>query len=209
MYRRTLSILLIAVLSGIGVASARADQGSAGSKSAPPSSGDDVTATVPARKGRLGIAALEISRELRAHLGAPEDRGVLVESVLADTPAVRAGLRVGDVVTDVAGTPTRSVRDVIGALAERKRGDEVAIAVIRNAQRLELRAKLDSDPGASRQPEMFRRFEQFPDETWFPHGDDQQELRDAIQELRQRMNRLEHRLSRPSSPGDSHPGSAT
>lgn len=91
----------------------------------------------------------------------------------------------------------------------RKRGDEVAIAVIRNAQRLELRAKLDRDPGASWQSEAFRRFEYVPDETWFPRGDKQQALRDAIQELRQRMNGLEHRLPHPSSPSDSQPGSST
>jgi membrane-associated protease RseP (regulator of RpoE activity) len=200
MYKQALSILLISALSGIGVASA--DQGSPKSGSGAPDRRDDVHVTVTAGRGRLGITAIQISPELRAHFGAPGDRGVLVNSVQPDTPAIRAGLRVGDVVTDVAGTPTKSALDVLNALADRKRGDEVTIAAVRNGQRVELRAKLDSDPGASWQSEHLRGFGQLPDgmDRWFPEGN--QELRDEIRQLQQRMEQLEQRFARPST-GDS------
>src|ERR1041384_8579316 len=143
MRKRTLSFVLIAVLCGFGVSRARPHQSPSAPRTAPH---DDVQVTVTG-KGRLGIVALPISPELRAHLGAPRDRGVLIDAVQPDSPAARAGLRVGDIVTDVDGSATSSASDVLGAMADRKKGDEITVIAIRNGKRVELRARLDSDPG--------------------------------------------------------------
>jgi S1-C subfamily serine protease len=149
MRTRTFSILLIAALSGIGIASVQADQKASDPKADAPHH-DDVQVTVTAGRDRLGFAAIPISRELRAHLGAPSDRGVLVDAVRADSPAARAGLRVGDVVTE-----------------------------------------LDTDPDASWQSNSFRDFQGSPDH-WFPFDREPQDVQGAIDELRRRMEDLEH-----------------
>jgi membrane-associated protease RseP (regulator of RpoE activity) len=111
-------------------------------------------------KARLGVAIVEIGADLRAHLGAPADRGVLVDGVRADSPAARAGLRTGDVILDVDGDPTSSTADVRDAIATRNQGDVVTINVLRDGKRTELRATLDSDRGP--QPPRFDRFDQRP-----------------------------------------------
>jgi len=203
MSKRSLCILLAAVLGGLGPASARADQRNPQAGANPAQPPDDVQVTVMSGKGRLGVAALQISPELRTQLGAPGDRGVLLDAVRPDSPAARAGLRVGDIVTDVDGAPARSAHDVITALADRKTGDEVAISAIRKGQRVLLRARLDSDPGPAWQSQNVRGFRRFPDEMnrWFPFDDNAGDLRRAIEDLEKRMDALEHRPGKPAIPG--------
>ncbi|HEX3757211.1 MAG TPA: PDZ domain-containing protein [Kofleriaceae bacterium] len=201
MHKRSLSFLLIAVLCGIGISSARAEP----SPSRPPPHHDDVQGTVSAGKGRLGIIALQISPELRASLGAPHDRGVLVDAVRPDSPAAHAGLQVGDIVTDVDGDATRSASDVLGAMADRHKGDEVAVVAVRRGQRVELRAKLDSDPGPVGPSNGFRGVPGMPDDMngWFRFDGSPDDMHSAIEELRKRMDELEHRLGKqhPQVPG--------
>lgn len=201
MHKRSLSFLLIAVLCGIGVSQARADQSPSAPRTPP---GDDVQVTVTSGKGRLGIVALQISPELRAHLGAPRDRGVLVDAVRPDSPAARAGLRVGDIVTDVDGDATKSASDVLDALTDRKNGDEVTLVAVRSSQRVELRVRLDSDPGPrwQSQSRSFRGFPGMPDDMngWFRFDGTPDDMRGAIEELRKRMEDLEHRLGQQQHP---------
>lgn len=202
MHKRTLSFLLIAVLCGVGVSQARADQNPSAPKAAPH---DDVQVTVTG-KGRLGIVALPISSELRSHLGAPRDRGVLIDAVRPDSPAARAGLRVGDIVTDVDGDAAKSASDVLDALSDRKRGDEVPVVAFRSGQRVELRAKLDSDPGpvwqSQTQSRNFRGFPGMPDNMngWFRFDGTPDDMHSAIEDLRKRMEDLEHRLGQQQPP---------
>lgn len=207
MHTRSLSFLLIAVLCGIGISSARAEPPPAAPKAAPH---DDVQVTVTAGKGRLGIVALQISPELRAFLGAPRDRGVLVDAVRPDSPAARAGLRVGDIVTDVDGDATKSASDVLDAMADRRKGDEVGVVAFRSGQRVELRAKLDSDPGPTWQSQSrsFRGFPGMPDDMngWFRFDGTPDDMHGAIEELRKRMEELEHRFEQQQSQQPKRPG---
>jgi membrane-associated protease RseP (regulator of RpoE activity) len=207
MHKRSLSFLLIAMLCGLGISSARAEPRPAAPRAIPPH--DDVQVTVTAGKGRLGVVALQISPELRAHLGAPRDRGVLVDAVRPDSPAARAGLRVGDIVTDVDGDATKSASDVIDAMTDRKKGDEVPVVAFRSGQRVELRATLDSDPGPKWQSQSgsLRGLPGTPDDMngWFRFNGTPDEMHSAIEELRKRMEDLERRFGQqqgqPKLPG--------
>lgn len=99
-------------------------------------------------KGRLGVHATDMTEELRDHFGAPKDAGVLVQRVEPGTPAAKAGLKVGDVITRVGGDPVDGPSDVTRALADKKAGDAVPVTVVRARRTLQLQAKLDSDPPA-------------------------------------------------------------
>ena len=90
----------------------------------------------------LGVDLTRITPELRTHFGVPEDRGVLVAGVVDDSPAARAGIRTGDIVTAVDGEPVESTAGLIRALAERKAGDRVSVEVWRDGHPLEVDATL-------------------------------------------------------------------
>jgi predicted metalloprotease with PDZ domain len=180
MQTRIISALLAAVLaSGAGVVAAQPHQ-------AQPS------------RARLGIAALSISPELRTHFGAPSDRGLLVDAVQPDSPAARAGVHVGDVVTDVDGDAASSASDIVAALSDRKHGDQVAVDVVRDHKRIELNAKLETDP----QPAG--AWDQLPDDldSWFRFDGTPDDMRGAFEQMRQHMRELEQRFKQaaPSTP---------
>ncbi|GAA4218021.1 S1C family serine protease [Actinocatenispora rupis] len=58
--------------------------------------------------------------------------GALVVSVTANGPAAKAGIRAGDVITNVGGTQVTDVTDLTTALAAHKPGDTVEVTVDRN-----------------------------------------------------------------------------
>jgi predicted metalloprotease with PDZ domain len=179
MQTRIISAMLAAVLaSGAGVVAAQPHQ-------------------QPSR-ARLGIAALSISPELRTHFGAPADRGLLVDAVRADSPAARAGVHVGDVVTDVDGDAASSASDIVEALSDRKHGDDVAVEVVRDHKRIELKAKLETDP----QPAG--AWDGLPDDldSWFRFDGTPDDMGGAFEQMRQHMRELEQRFKQaaPTTP---------
>jgi predicted metalloprotease with PDZ domain len=189
---RTILVALIAASASVAVAAPDT------TKPSDPNIDDGVSVTVTAGRGRLGFAAIQISPELRSYLGAPSDRGVLVDSVRADSPAARAGLRVGDVVLAVDGTTAKSAMTILEALGDNKKGDRVTIEVMRGKSRYTLHATLVDDPG----PDIraFGRFEkgQMPDmEKMFPHMRgmlDDQDLKNTLEQMKKRLDEIEHRL---------------
>lgn len=96
-------------------------------------------------KGRLGASVVGMTEELRQYFGAPADAGLLVSKVDTDTPAAKAGVKVGDVITRVDGDVVTDTSDVGDALSDKKKGDAVTLVVVRNKRTLNLTAKLDSD----------------------------------------------------------------
>src|SRR5262245_14761695 len=165
----------------------------------PPGDNSSMNVTVTAGKGRLGISVLQISRELRTHFGAPADRGVLVDLVRPDSPAAKAGVHVGDVVTDLDAAQVGSASDLLSSLSTRQKGDTVAIAALRNGQRVDLKATREDDPGAAAWQggrfqfgdpnDQLDPFQGIP--NWAPL--DSRELRRQMQELERRIDQLEHR----------------
>jgi membrane-associated protease RseP (regulator of RpoE activity) len=97
-------------------------------------------------RGRLGVAILGLGDELRQHFGAPADRGLMVAHVEPGSAAAAAGVQVGDIITTVAGQPARDVTDVISALGQAKRGDKVAVEVVRDGKPIKLDATMTDDP---------------------------------------------------------------
>lgn len=204
MRNRTIIITLIAGACAVAatVAAAAPDDPSR-TESSKPDTGD----VQPAGRGRLGFGALEISPDLRRYFGAPADRGVLVNQLRADSPAARAGLRVGDVVVEVDTRAVDSVGDIVDAIATRKKGDAVALQVERDKRRVTLRATLDTDPGP--RVETFGRSDGGPWRRIDPGGpgdgaggfDPRQlfgdpELRRELDATRKRLEQLEQRLDK-------------
>jgi S1-C subfamily serine protease len=82
--------------------------------------------------GFLGVAATELTPELRSHFGVPEEAGVLVAKVVDDSAAARAGVQVGDILTAVAGGAIGSSDDLIRAIGELEPGSAVDLELWRD-----------------------------------------------------------------------------
>jgi serine protease Do len=94
-------------------------------------------------RGRLGATLQPLPEQLAAYFGVP--RGVLVSSVETDSPAARAGLRAGDVITAVNSRSVDGASDVFGELRRVDRGGSATITVTRDKKELTLTAQMPDD----------------------------------------------------------------
>ncbi|MEO8382279.1 MAG: PDZ domain-containing protein [Acidobacteriota bacterium] len=147
----------------------------------------------------IGVSLTNLSPELREYFGAPKENGVMVESVQKDSPAEKAGIRVGDIVLGVDGDDVASSADLRHALQEKKEGDSVRIEVLRGRARQTLVAavkergaprllQLDELPGVLGNPEWRARIERF--------GGDCGDLQTRIKDLEGRLKDLERKLQK-------------
>jgi serine protease Do len=106
---------------------------------------------------RLGVTLDTLSGQLADYFGA-SDGGALITSVQEDSPAAKAGLKAGDVITSIAGEPVRDARAVVDRIA-RTPGGEVSIGYLRNRQGATATATVEPrDDGPRRRPVRPARF---------------------------------------------------
>jgi S1-C subfamily serine protease len=72
--------------------------------------------------------------------------GVLVDNPIPGHPAAKAGIRQGDVVTAVNGTPVRSQAALVTLISDMSPGSRVTIAVLRHGVRQNIPVTLDERP---------------------------------------------------------------
>lgn len=102
--------------------------------------GGDLT-ILPGSRPRLGIDAEELSGQLGSYFGAPDGEGILVRSVNSGSPAEKAGMKAGDVITTVSGERVRSVGDLREKLAKAE-DKPVKLGVLRNKSEMTLTVEL-------------------------------------------------------------------
>ncbi|MFN0110651.1 MAG: trypsin-like peptidase domain-containing protein [Blastocatellia bacterium] len=104
-------------------------------------------------RGYLGLMPENLTPEFREGLNVGAQPGVLVAYVSPDKPAAQAGIQSYDVLTHFNKAPLRTSDDFYAAVANAQPGQEVEIALVRNGQQMNLKAKLDRRPIDDRQLE--------------------------------------------------------
>ena len=92
------------------------------------------------RRGEIGVFAQTITPALAAGLRLSREWGVVLGDVYPNSPAVRAGLRINDVILSVEGKPMENGRQFDVTVYQRPIGDTVSMEVGRGLQRLVLRS---------------------------------------------------------------------
>lgn len=103
---------------------------------------------------RLGIDAEDLSGKLGTYFGAPDGEAVLVRDVNAESPAEKAGIQAGDVITTVNGNRVRTVgelREQLSAASSTKSDStkenatqSVKIGILRNKTSMTVTAEIPS-----------------------------------------------------------------
>jgi hypothetical protein len=94
------------------------------------------------RVSYLGVASEELSEELAAQLPIDVASGLLVRSVVADSPAAAVGLQKNDVLIKLDDQFLTAPKQLQKLIASRKPGETVHITYLRRGQRAEVEAKL-------------------------------------------------------------------
>jgi len=103
----------------------------------------------PANAPLVGFEGEALNSQLAEYFGVKN--GVLVREVNSKTPAEHAGLKAGDVVTKVNGTPVTSPREISG-LVRTSGKKTVTFTVVRNKKEMKVNIEVGDDrPSSDRQ----------------------------------------------------------
>lgn len=84
----------------------------------------------------MGVRSTNIDEAIAAQFNLPVERGALVQFVEPGSPAEKAGLERGDIITSISGRDIATPEDMFAAIREHSIGDTVRVVVIRSdAQR--------------------------------------------------------------------------
>jgi serine protease DegQ len=94
------------------------------------------------QRGKLGVGVHDLTPDLAHALGLERGGGALISLVQPDSPAAKAGLRAGDVVTAIDGAPVAnagSLRNTVGLLQV---GSEIKLDILRNGEKRTVTARI-------------------------------------------------------------------
>jgi membrane-associated protease RseP (regulator of RpoE activity) len=151
-------------------------------------------------RGRLGVRVEDLSADLAPYFDSAEGSGALVMEVMKDTPAEKAGLKAGDVITRVGDDKISNADDLVRALHSVPEG-KVSVTATRKGASRTFETELDDAPlGWKMQVGDMslgpRRFvlRDSPGERKTPAPPGAQ--RDELRELRQQLRELQEKLDR-------------
>ncbi len=112
-------------------------------------------------RGWLGAGAQAVTPELAEALHLKEPLGLLVTSVAKDSPAEKAGLKIGDVIIEFAGKKIEHPSELPWLVASSRVGSKIPLKIIREHKELSLEATIAPKPASQGAQENIRLGEMF------------------------------------------------
>ncbi len=97
-------------------------------------------------RGYLGVQIKDLDAAVAARLGLDKHKGVLVAKVFDASPAAKAGLKDGNVVTALAGKPVENGRDLQTVVAALPLNKPVSVTIVRDGASRELHVTVAEQP---------------------------------------------------------------
>ena len=98
------------------------------------------------QRGWIGVTIQDVTRELAESFGMKHPSGALIADILADSPAAKSELRVGDVVLDYEGHRINTSSDLPPLVGLTAPGSSATLTVLRNGQTRSLRVNIAELP---------------------------------------------------------------
>jgi Do/DeqQ family serine protease len=99
------------------------------------------------KRGQLGVSMYTVTPDIARSLGLPSAVGALISRVVDGSPADKAGLRVGDVITSVNGQPVRSNSELRNAIGLLRVGAALDIGLVRDGKPMRVTAVIAAAAG--------------------------------------------------------------
>lgn len=101
-------------------------------------------------RGYVGVQMQDISEEMAKALSLKEPKGAVVAAIMEDSPAEKAGLQQGDVITKVNGKSVENSAEIRKNIVNKNPGTSVDLGVIRDGKDMTIKVVLGEAP--SEQP---------------------------------------------------------
>jgi S1-C subfamily serine protease len=92
------------------------------------------------KRGQLGVSMYTVTPDIAHSLGLANAVGALVSQVIDGSPAEKAGIHTGDVITAVNGLPVKSNSELRNSIGLMRVGDKVEIGLLRDGKPLKVTA---------------------------------------------------------------------
>jgi serine protease Do len=94
-------------------------------------------------RGWLGVAVQQMTPELSKSFGVQGEKGALVSEVIKDSPADKAGIKIGDIITEFDGKTVHEMHNISRYVAATPVGKKVKVKILRNGKPLEITVKIE------------------------------------------------------------------
>jgi serine protease Do len=111
-----------------------------------------LSAAGPADRPRLGVRSVPVSDDVRRQNNLPDARGAQVISVAVGSPAERAGIPLGAIITAVDATPVATPQQLAAAI-QSSRANPVELTYVHRGQTARARAELILPVAAAAKPQ--------------------------------------------------------
>jgi serine protease DegQ len=99
-----------------------------------------------AQHAYLGVQPEPLTPQIASEFGLSVQTGALIVEVVPNGPAGKAGVKAGDVIVSVDGTPITTSEDLLGALRRHAPGDKVTLRIARGGDQLDQQVTLGDFP---------------------------------------------------------------
>ena len=101
------------------------------------------------QRGVLGVMIRSVDGNLARDKELGVNEGAYVDSLLENSAAGKAGIKIGDVITKVNDATIKSSPDLQAAIATHRPGDEISVSILREDKPMELKVTLINTEGTS------------------------------------------------------------
>lgn len=141
------------------------------------------------KAGFLGVQIQDLSEQLSDYFKVKDGNGVLVSEVVKDSPADKAGLKAGDIITKIDNDDIENAGDLTSTIRGYDPEAKVSISVIRDGKKKKLNATL----GEAEQ-DYFHNFGNFEDFEFPEFQFDKEEFQEQMEEMREEMKEFKIEL---------------
>lgn len=91
-----------------------------------------------------GMRIQSIDEQIASYYNLEETRGVIITQILPDSPAKRAGLKVGDIILQVENYRINDDQTIIGVFQEFRKGQTISLQILRDNKPMTVQMKLEN-----------------------------------------------------------------
>lgn len=93
-----------------------------------------------------GFESQPVDARVARYFGLSRVEGIIVSDVASESPAEKAGLKVGDIILEANGTKINSEQDLIALLVDARAGDTIRMKVYREKKIIDVSLRLERRP---------------------------------------------------------------
>ena len=97
------------------------------------------------RDFQIGMSIQSIDAGIMRYYDLKSNKGVIITKVLPNTPAENAGLKSGDIITEIDGYKISNEQTIFGVFQEFRAGQEIEVKIIRENSELTKKMKLEKN----------------------------------------------------------------